>query len=216
MGAAVKRGLVSLVVGLGVVAALAGCNPIGAKPVSAPASAPGEDGLKVHDCVALVSASGSSYDEVWCTDPSATAAVTTVDSAARGVAGAQAQPDCPSGTDVLLTPANFAAGPTSRRTPGPAAFGYACARNVNPPHPGDPGEGGGPDIVEGDCVYVTPVSVTETRCDGTGDHKPAYKVYRIALSTFGCDQPGTDLAFGLGPAPAAKPLARKTACAKRV
>ncbi len=32
----------------------------------------------------------------------------------------------------------------------------ACGRNLAPPHPGDPGGGGGPKIIVGDCVWVSP------------------------------------------------------------
>jgi hypothetical protein len=31
--------------------------------------------------------------------------------------------------------------------------GYACLRDLEPPHPGDPGGGGGPRGIPGDCLY---------------------------------------------------------------
>src|SRR5690606_28988435 len=60
---------------------------------------------------------------------------------------------------------------------GAVRRGYACMRNLQPPHPGDPGGGGGPRTIVGDCVYrLDDGKVRETACDGDGGHAPEFKV----------------------------------------
>ncbi|MCZ9346123.1 hypothetical protein NGM37_51245, partial [Streptomyces sp. TRM76130] len=60
---------------------------------------------------------------------------------------------------------------------GAVPRGYACMRNLQPPHPGDPGSGGGPRTIVGDCVYEAgDGQVRETPCAGTGERAPQYKV----------------------------------------
>jgi hypothetical protein len=50
-------------------------------------------------------------------------------------------------------------------------------RKLQPPHPGDPGGGGGPRTIVGDCVYgAGRGEVRETACDGNGRHDPEYRV----------------------------------------
>ncbi|MFF4352224.1 hypothetical protein [Streptomyces sp. NPDC001530] len=43
-----------------------------------------------------------------------------------------------------------------------------CVRNLKAPHPGDVGQGGGPAIVEGDCLRVTDDAVDEVACRTKG------------------------------------------------
>ncbi|MFB6892423.1 hypothetical protein ACFCX4_24275 [Kitasatospora sp. NPDC056327] len=72
---------------------------------------------------------------------------------------------------------------------------YACLRNLEAPHPGDAGMGGGAKMIVGDCVYVTTstdgtratdgVTVTlETPCDGTGANRPEYRLARVFIPTY--------------------------------
>ncbi|MGW1869218.1 hypothetical protein ACWCPS_27115 [Streptomyces mauvecolor] len=84
--------------------------------------------------------------------------------------------DCPLYTDFVLyvsesVPSAAASGE------GSVSRGYACMRNLEQPHPGDPGMGGGPYTVVGDCVYAAAEDqVRETPCDGSGAHAPQYRV----------------------------------------
>jgi len=59
-------------------------------------------------------------------------------------------PACPATTDFVLHIS--AQGSSARAATCPYRRGYACMRNLEPPHPGDPGGGWAPQIV-GDCVY---------------------------------------------------------------
>ncbi len=54
-------------------------------------------------------------------------------------------------------------------------------RNLAAPHPGDPGGGGGPRTIVGDCVYDSgDGQVRETSCDGRAEQKPEYEVTKAA------------------------------------
>jgi hypothetical protein len=65
--------------------------------------------------------------------------------------------------------------------------GYACMRNLEPPHPGDPGGGGGPRTIVGDCVYGSgDGQVRETACDGAGARKPQYQVVKAVAERTQC------------------------------
>lgn len=92
-------------------------------------------------------------------------------------------PPCPPATDfVLRIGAQPAAGGE-----GVIPQGYACMRNLQPPHPGDPGGGGGPRTVVGDCVHgAGRGEVRETACDGSGTRKPEYRVVRAVRSRARC------------------------------
>jgi hypothetical protein len=149
--------------------------------------------LAVGTCAARIQAGGVSFREVACQDPSAVAKVTV-----RRTRGDPGEPDCPDVTDFVLA----VRGGTAARTPsapGPSSSGpshsddgYACMRNPRPPHPGDPGGGGGPNAVVGDCVYVAGHDeVKETACDssdGSGGHAPQYKIVAIVADRDGCPQ----------------------------
>ncbi|BEL02612.1 hypothetical protein Q0Z83_008030 [Actinoplanes sichuanensis] len=130
------------------------------------------------DCIAPF---GGGWVKVACTDPDAQASVTKV-SHAEGNQRFTLKPDCPPGTDQAVS------------LPGPSSQTYVCARNLNPPHPGDPGMGGG--ILEvGDCLHGDGKNVGEVPCDGSGD-TPNYKIFQI--SGTGCPVARTDEAFNLG------------------
>ncbi|MGW0562693.1 hypothetical protein ACWDZ4_19240 [Streptomyces sp. NPDC003016] len=60
---------------------------------------------------------------------------------------------------------------------GAVPRGYACTRNLEEPHPGGPGKGGGPRTVVGDCLCtVRQGQVKETPCDGPGEGAPQFEV----------------------------------------
>ncbi|MEU4156961.1 hypothetical protein [Actinoplanes sp. NPDC026670] len=120
------------------------------------------------------------WTKVACTDPDAQATVTKV-SHAEGNQRFTLKPDCPPGTDQAVS------------LPGATSQTYVCARNLKPPHPGDPGMGGG--IIEvGDCLHGDGKNVAEAPCDGSGD-KPNYKIFQIGGK---CPVERTDEAFNLG------------------
>ncbi|MGW1895317.1 hypothetical protein ACWCP6_34500 [Streptomyces sp. NPDC002004] len=143
------------------VAALTGCQApsgtAGGAPSSAPSPSPSGYGavfLGVGDCGAR---GQGTFTEVPCTSESAVAKV--VARHARG-----GTPLCPEHTDFVL---HIATVPE----------GYACMRNLEPPHPGDPGAGGGPRTVVGDCVFdAARGRVRETPCDGSGERRPQYRI----------------------------------------
>jgi hypothetical protein len=69
---------------------------------------------------------------------------------------------CPAGTDSVTQVSDEPAGGAA-----PTAE-FWCLRNVQPPHPGDPGGGSG-ELVVGDCLGVAPSSQSiEVPCDGSG------------------------------------------------
>ncbi|NGO67360.1 hypothetical protein [Streptomyces boncukensis] len=108
-------------------------------------------------------------------------------------------PRCPERTDYVLV--------ISERRPdadedgdGTVLRGYACMRSLEPPHPGDPGGGGGPRTIVGDCVRADGRRsvVRETPCDARdGRHAPEYRVVRQVAHRDRCP-PGTALYVDLG------------------
>ncbi|MET9589611.1 hypothetical protein ABZY45_01400 [Streptomyces sp. NPDC006516] len=172
---------------LPVVAALSlgACRPSGGTPSSAPgggASPSGHGGqfLGPADC----STRGEVVREVSCGSEKAAARVL-----ARHTGAPPDGPACPSTTDFLL---HISGG-------GPAApRGYACMRNLEPPHPGDPGQGGGPLTVVGDCVHGFHAGeVRETACDGSGERPAEFEIGSAVARRALC--PGTtDLYVRLG------------------
>ncbi|MFF4185813.1 hypothetical protein ACFYZ9_21720 [Streptomyces sp. NPDC001691] len=149
------------------------------KLTTASASAPGPAAtfLPTGGCASREGAAGDTKDfhEVPCTSERAVARVLVrrVGATAKGAAV-----DCPLPTDFVLYVASAGGG---------GAPGYACMRNLEPPHPGDPGQGGGPYTVVGDCVYAAGVDeVRETACDGSGARAPQYRVVSAAPSRAGC------------------------------
>ncbi|MEV4919180.1 hypothetical protein AB0K47_20515 [Streptomyces tirandamycinicus] len=85
-------------------------------------------------------------------------------------------PSCPAVTDFVL---HISEHRPERDEDGDGSVprGYACMRNLEPPHPGDPGGGGGPHTVVGDCLRTAREGqVKETACDGSGAHRPEFRV----------------------------------------
>ncbi|MEU6649171.1 hypothetical protein ABZ904_06905 [Streptomyces sp. NPDC046900] len=133
---------------------------------SAQPSGYGAEFLAVDECSSFGT---TSFTEVPCTSERAAARVI-----ARYDGPMEQGPPCAATTDFVLN--------ISKSTPAPdtgeaVPQGYACMRNLEPPHPGDPGGGGGPLTIVGDCVYgAGGGEVRETACDGGGAHAPEYKV----------------------------------------
>ncbi|GAA1354929.1 hypothetical protein GCM10009612_18220 [Streptomyces beijiangensis] len=152
------------------------------------------------------SSRGRDFREVSCTSERAYARVL-----ARHEGSRPAGPACPDPTDFVLyisetTPA-LAQGASA--TPSAVANGYACMRTLEPPHPGDPGKGGGPRTVVGDCVYnAGKGQVKETACDGSGERQPEFEVTTSVARRALCP-PTTKLYVQLG---GTKPVG----CASRV
>ncbi|MFJ8104418.1 hypothetical protein [Streptomyces sp. NPDC096132] len=133
----------------------------------------------------------TSFTEVPCAGERAAARVT-----ARHDGKAGTGPPCPPTTDFVL---HIGEQPAEH---GAIAQGYACMRNLQPPHPGDPGAGGGPRTIVGDCVHGTGNGqVRETACDGSGTHAPQYEVAKAVDTRANCPA-STALYVQLGGSPA--------------
>jgi hypothetical protein len=162
------------------VAGLSGCETLpgaaqdrpGGRVTSAGPSGYGAEFLAVDECSSFGT---TSFTEVPCTSERAAARVV-----ARYDGDPAHGPACPETTDFVLhiSPA------------GTVPRGYACMRNLEPPHPGDPGGGGGPRTIVGDCVYSAGKGeVRETACDGKGPHAPQYKVTSAVARRSQCPAP---------------------------
>jgi hypothetical protein len=122
----------------------------------------------------------TSFTEVPCTSERAAARVI-----ARYDGDVSDGPACPATTDFVLHIS--AQGSSEAGGDDAVPKGYACMRNLEPPHPGDPGGGGGPRTIVGDCVYSSGTGqVRETACDGSGQKKPQYKVVKAVLKRASC------------------------------
>ncbi|MFC9507280.1 hypothetical protein [Streptomyces sp. NPDC057002] len=156
--------------------------------------------LAVDECSSFGT---TSFTEVPCAGERAAARVV-----ARHDGAVRDGPRCPRTTDFVLhiseqLPASDEDGD------GAVPRGYACMRNLQPPHPGDPGGGGGPRTIVGDCVYSSgDGQVRETACDGTGERQPEYRVTRAVAGRADC--PGTTALYvrlgGDRPVGCARPL----------
>ncbi|WP_443058150.1 hypothetical protein [Streptomyces sp. NBC_00820] len=185
---------------------LAGCqdaSPAGsARPAASPAPTTGYGVvfLAVGECSSFGT---TSFTEVPCAGERAAARVV-----ARYDGTSADGPQCPATTDfVLHIGAQRAHGDGSTDAAIPP--GYACMRNLEPPHPGDPGAGGGSRTIPGDCLYDSAdAQVRETPCDGSGPHKPRYKLVRAVRKRAECPA-STALYVDLG---GGKPVG----CARRV
>lgn len=117
----------------------------------------------------------TSFTEVSCTSERAAALVV-----ARHDGTVGDGPLCPATTDFVL---HISEQSRTSDEDGDGAIpqGYACMRNLAAPHPGDPGGGGGPRTIVGDCVYDSgDGQVRETSCDGKAEQKPEYEVTKAA------------------------------------
>ncbi|MEV7015611.1 hypothetical protein [Streptomyces sp. NPDC093991] len=165
---------------------LAGCREAprdgagGTAAVASPVRPPGHGAvfLDVGECSSF---GRTSFTEVSCAGERAAARV-----AARHDGTTRDGPLCPPTTDFVLH--------ISERRPaadedgdGMVPRGYACMRSLRPPHPGDPGGGGGPRTVVGDCLHsLGGGRVRETACDGSGPREPEFKVTKAVDARSGC------------------------------
>ncbi|WP_398859775.1 hypothetical protein [Streptomyces chengmaiensis] len=147
---------------------------------------------------------GREFHEAPCSSEKATALVLArYDGLASTGRGA-----CPQTTDFVLHISESLSA-ADEDGDGEVSRGYACMRNLEPPHPGDPGGGGGPHTVVGDCVYTARKGqVKETACDGSGEHAPQYEVASAVARRAQCP-PSTELFVTLGGE-------RPVGCARRV
>ncbi|MEV0179469.1 hypothetical protein AB0I54_09220 [Streptomyces sp. NPDC050625] len=149
-----------------------------ARPTPARTSGYGVQFLATHECSSFGT---TSVTEVPCTSERAAARVVARYDGRMGDG-----PLCPATTDFVL---HISEQRPSSDEDGDGAIprGYACMRNLEPPHPGDPGGGGGPRTIVGDCVYGSgDGQVRETACDGSGRRKPQYKVVEAVAGRTEC------------------------------
>ncbi|QOV46794.1 hypothetical protein IPT68_13440 [Streptomyces chromofuscus] len=150
----------------------------GPSPTPARSSGFGAVFLAVDECSSFGT---TSFTEVPCSGERAAARVV-----ARHDGRAGDGPPCPATTDFVLH--------ISERRPshdedgdGVVPRGYACMRSLQPPHPGDPGGGGGPRTIVGDCLYdAGDGQVRETACDSTGRGRPEYQVTEAVPARVDC------------------------------
>jgi hypothetical protein len=195
------RGIV-VRLGIGVLVLAAGCSPSGGSYTGASAYTPSPSASGFLTAGSCAARDGSTYRQVACDDATALARVTV-----RRAHGDAVTPDCPATTDFVLTVDGAtgtagSTGATSGASPPPSATpgeqtGYACMRDLSGPHPGDPGGGGGPYTVVGDCVYrERPGVAEETPCGGEHAHVPRFTVTAIVTDRAKCP-PATSLYVGL-------------------
>ncbi|MEV6834328.1 hypothetical protein AB0N17_07390 [Streptomyces sp. NPDC051133] len=149
-----------------------------ARPTPGATAGYGAEFLGVGECSSFGT---TSFTEVPCASERAAARVV-----ARYDGTATDGPLCPATTDFVLH-ISAQAGAADEDGDGAIPQGYACMRNLEPPHPGDPGAGGGPRTVPGDCVYDSGAGqVRETACDGSGGHRPQYRITEAARTRTDC------------------------------
>ncbi|MFJ8308337.1 MULTISPECIES: hypothetical protein [unclassified Streptomyces] len=148
---------------------LAAATPAASPPPDAAATF-----LATGHCASREGAVGDTKDfhDVACTSERAVARVLV---RRDGAVSKGAAVMCPLDTDFVLYVAESRPS-ANENGDGSVSRGYACMRNLEPPHPGDPGMGGGPYTVVGDCVYDAGAElVKETPCDGSG-RAPQFRV----------------------------------------
>ncbi|MCX4880955.1 hypothetical protein [Streptomyces sp. NBC_00847] len=134
--------------------------------------------LSVDECSSFGT---TSFTEVPCTSERAFARVV-----ARHDGKVGEGPLCPATTDFVLHISEQSSS-SDEDGDGSVPQGYACMRDLEPPHPGDPGGGGGPRTIVGDCVYGSGNGqVRETACDGSGRKSPQYKVAKAVTKRSRC------------------------------
>ncbi|MEV0117807.1 hypothetical protein AB0H77_31990 [Streptomyces sp. NPDC050844] len=159
------------------------------RPSASVSSGYGAVFLAVDECS---SRGRETFTEVSCTSERAAARVT-----ARYDGKVAEGPSCPARTDFVLHISEDRPA-VDEDGNGAVPRGYACMRNLEAPHPGDPGGGGGPRTVVGDCVYSAGQGeVRETACDGSGTRAPEYRVTTSVSDRANCP-PATELYVSLG------------------
>jgi hypothetical protein len=181
-------------------------------PTPTTASGYGAVFLGIDECSSF---GRESFTEVPCTSERAAARVV-----ARHDGKVGKGPPCPATSDFVLhinEQQPSADENAAVADGGGVPEGYACMRNLEAPHPGDPGGGGGPRTIVGDCVYSAGAGeVRETSCDskgggndgGKGAKAPEFKVTAAVETRSGCPA-STQLYVELGgprPVGCARPL----------
>jgi hypothetical protein len=181
-------GLGAAVVAALVAGATVGCGQQEQLP---PDAQPAGEPIEAGDCLGRGSHLAGGYSPRGCDHAEATheilAMVTDLGRADR--------PLCPAGTDELL--------PAEQ---GPVVDGDIaslpqtwCLRNLEPPHPGDPGMGGG-ELVEQDCIVDAAGAIDEVPCDGRGPAPPQHRLVGVVDVAEACP-PGTAEPIGLDVTP---------------
>lgn len=177
-----------------------GSESSGRQPSSSVPSGHGAVFLAVDECS---SRGRETFTEMSCASERAAARVI-----ARYDGKVSEGPSCPARTDFVLHISEDRPA-VDEDGNGAVPRGYACMRNLELPHPGDPGGGGGPRTVVGDCVYSAGRGeVRETACDGSGPKTPEYRV-TVAVSERALCPAATELYVSLGGA-------KSVGCAVRV
>ncbi|HEY5834454.1 LppU/SCO3897 family protein [Streptomyces sp.] len=160
------------------------------EPTPAVTPALGNKSFAKGSCVAddpLASEDSAFLAVVPCTDPAAFAKV--LEREAFDATKASKCPKEAAKADKLVQLSR----PGQGKDAGQVQYAPVCLRNLRAPHPGDPGQGGGPNIVKGDCLvekrsYRLPTtgsgtSTFETACAGTGADAPGYRVIALGTAT---------------------------------
>lgn len=137
-----------------------------------------QDYSEVGDCLRPDPATLDGFIQADCDNAGATVEIVEM----VRTAGAEAPPVCPPGTDLLVDGEQ-----------GPVVDGDIaavpetwCLRNLEPPHPGDPGQGGG-ELVPDDCFAIAADGeITEVACDGGGRTQPEHRLLAIEETEEGC------------------------------
>ncbi|MFD9092484.1 hypothetical protein [Streptomyces collinus] len=186
-GSTVLAALVAVAAVAVLAALLTGCRGAAGAPADDARPAPGRPAgrgtpfLAVGACSSFGTASST---EVPCAGERAAARVV-----ARHDGAVADGPPCPPTTDFVLriSAQRPAHDPGDEDGDGTIPRGYACMRNLEPPHPGDPGGGGGPRTIPGDCLYDSGRGrVRETACDGSGHRAPRYRITEATTSRRAC------------------------------
>ncbi|WP_431033744.1 hypothetical protein ACQYWQ_09500 [Streptomyces sp. P6-2-1] len=190
------RRWLALLAGAGLVGAgVTGCAGAPApQPVAAEVSASPYRFLEPGTCSGGERADGrkATVREVSCRSESAVARVLTRHEERRADG-----PLCPGRTDFVLQLSGGDPG-LDEDGDGSVARGYACMRNLEAPHPGDPGQGGGPRTVAGDCVRaIGEGEVRETACAARGAERPEHRVVTTVRERARCPE-GTELYVTVG------------------
>ena len=171
---------------LGVVSVLAACGSDEKTDSSSDSSSAadstenaGDDGpYEIDDCAGPDPSRGAdAYRQFDCDEDGATVKVIALQPASFGIT----EPDCPSGTDEIITVETTYSESSTSGIPSQTL----CVRNLTGDHPGDPGMGGG-QLKEQDCISADE-SIAEIPC-GPG----ALKVLAFANSTTECPPETTD------------------------
>lgn len=132
---------------------------------------------EVGDCLGPDPEDANRFIPQDCDGPNATVEILAMESTVP-------EPECPPGTDAMIDARQGSVFEGSIMGL-PEAW---CLRNLEPPHPGDAGMGGG-QLLAGDCFYVAATSeIIEAACDGSGSAKPENRLLAVVESTAECPE----------------------------